>query len=103
MHYRYLSLVILCFCTSFLFGQSKKVEKDKKSKEETPAELANKVWVDNIRTVKFHVQGLPTSEPVVRLNSSTRLILRFDDVDLDVKDYVYSIQLHNRDWTLNEL
>lgn len=102
MHYRYLSLVILCFCTSFLFGQSKKVEKDKKSKEETPAELANKVWVDNIRTVKFHVQGLPTSEPVVRLNSSTRLILRFDDVDLDVKDYVYSIQLHNRDWTLNE-
>jgi len=48
------------------------------------------------------VQGLPTSEPVVRLNSSTKMVLRFDDVDLDVKDYVYSIQLHNRDWTLNE-
>jgi len=80
------------------------VDKDKSlaSKQESPAELANKIYVDNIRTVKFHIQGYPTSEPVVSLNSFTKLILRFDDVDLDVKDYVYSIQLHNRDWTLNE-
>lgn len=102
MHYKYVSVIILCFCTSFLFGQSKKVDKDKRSKKETPAELANKVYTDNIRSVKFHVLGLPTSEPVVTLNSSTKMILRFDDVDLDVKDFVYSIQHHNRDWTLNE-
>ena len=85
-----------------MIGQTKKVEKNKKSKTASPIELANKIYLDNIRTVKFHPEGLPTAEPIVNLNSSTKLVLRFDDVDLDVKNYTYTIKHCNKDWTEND-
>jgi len=65
-------------------------------------ENTNHIYQKNIRTVKFHLSGLPLSTPMVNLGSSTTLNLSFDDIDADAKNYVYTIQLCNADWTINK-
>ncbi len=105
MQLKYILLFLILACVIPAIGQTKKVDRKSKNKKElkdTPVSLANRIFVDNIRTVKFHPERLPMAEPVVNLGSSTKLILRFDDVDLDVKNYQYSIQHCNSDWTINE-
>lgn len=55
--------------------------------------------VGNIHTVKLYKQGDQTSFPVIALGSPEQLELHFDDLDADVKNYYYSYQLCNADWT----
>ncbi len=100
-------LFLLCFvlCAPLL-GQSKKGKNKKREKVKVDLQEVldntNRIYTDNIRTIKFHPFGFPLAEPIVTLNSGGRLILTFDDVDLDVKNYTYSIQQCNKDWTVNE-
>lgn len=53
----------------------------------------------NIHSIKLYKPGDQTSFPVIMLNSSDALELHFDDLDGDVKNYYYSFQLCNADWT----
>jgi hypothetical protein len=53
----------------------------------------------DIHSVKLYKPGDQTSFPVIMLNSSDVLELHFDDLDADVKNYYYSFQLCNADWT----
>jgi hypothetical protein len=55
------------------------------------------VW--NIHTVNLYKSGDQTSLPVLSLNSSETLELHFDDLDGDVKNYYYTFQLCNADWS----
>jgi hypothetical protein len=55
------------------------------------------VW--NIHTIKLYKSGDQTSLPVLSLNSSETLELHFDDLDGDVKNYYYTFQLCNADWS----
>jgi len=84
-------LFILSFLSFSLFAQ--------------PTQLKNHdyIYKDNIKTVKFHLDGAFLSYPIVDLNSNARLILSFDDINEDVTDYVYSIIHCNQDWTPSEL
>jgi hypothetical protein len=43
--------------------------------------------------------GDPLGYPVLRLNTPDQLQLEFDDLDADVKNYSYTYQLCNADWT----
>ncbi|MEL6924892.1 MAG: DUF5103 domain-containing protein [Bacteroidota bacterium] len=61
------------------------------------------VYKENIRSVKFHLSGLFLSQPIIELNSDGLLSLSFDDLDGDVKDYVYTIEHFNADWTRSDL
>lgn len=61
------------------------------------------VYTDNIRSVKFHPVGLELSYPIIDLNSPGLLQLSFDDLEGDVKDYVYSFQHCDADWTPSDL
>lgn len=63
------------------------------------AQLADHVYKNNIRSVKLNKAGDIYSYPVILLNSSEQLDLHFDDMDGDVKNYYYSFQLCNADWT----
>lgn len=63
------------------------------------AQQTDKVYKQNIRSVKFHVKGDQLSYPILRLNSGDQLELHFDDLDADVKYYSYTFQLCNADWT----
>ncbi len=43
------------------------------------------------------------SYPIIRLNGGDQLELHFDDLDADVKNYYYSFQLCNADWSVSNL
>jgi len=53
----------------------------------------------NIRTIKLYKWGDQASFPAINLNSSDVLELHFDDLDGDIKNYYYSYQLCNADWS----
>lgn len=53
----------------------------------------------SIRSVKLHRTGDQTSFPALTLNGGETLQLDFDDLDAKVKNYYYTFQLCNADWT----
>ena len=52
----------------------------------------------SIHAVKLFQRGNQESMPILRLNSSDRLELHFDDLDDNIKNYYYTYQLCNSDW-----
>lgn len=67
------------------------------------AQMADRIVRNNIRSVKLNAAGNQLQYPIIRLNSSDRLELRFDDMDADVKYYSYTFVLCNADWTPAQL
>ena len=63
----------------------------------------NRIYRDHIKSVKFHIDGLFLSQPIIDLNSSSQLLLSFDDLDGDVKDFIYKIEHCNRNWQPSKL
>lgn len=62
-------------------------------------QIPDQIYKSNIRTVKLHKYGDIYSFPVIMLNSNDQLELHFDDMDADFKNYYYTFQLYNADWT----
>ena len=63
------------------------------------AQIPDHIYKSNIHSVKLNKYGDIYSYPFITLNSSDQLELHFDDMDADVKNYYYGIQLCNADWT----
>jgi hypothetical protein len=63
----------------------------------------NYVYKDHIRTVEMYREGWKLSPPVINLNSNQKLILSFDDLNADVKNYHYTIIHCNAMWEPSEL
>lgn len=63
------------------------------------AQLPDHIYRSNIHAVKLFKYGDIYSYPIISLNSSDLLELHFDDLDADVKNYYYTYQLCNADWT----
>jgi hypothetical protein len=57
------------------------------------------VLSSNIKTAKLYRYGDQISFPVIALGSTEGLELHFDDLDNRVKNYYYTFQLCNADWT----
>jgi hypothetical protein len=72
---------------------------------EPPFKLPNKnmIYDNAIRTVKFHLEGLPTSQPLVDLGSRIKLQLTFDDMSESRMDYYYTIYHCNADWETSDI
>lgn len=56
-------------------------------------------YMSNIHGIKLFPQGNQVSYPIIALNSADLLELHFDDLDGRVKNYFYTYQLCNADWT----
>jgi hypothetical protein len=61
--------------------------------------LAASAQSEGIRTVKLYRSGDQTSFPALVLGSSDALELHFDDLGSRVKNYYYTYQLCNADWS----
>src|ERR1700759_1653527 len=57
------------------------------------------IYSNSIGTPQLYPAGNQLAYPIIRLNSSDQLELHFDDFDADVKEYSYTFQLCNSDWT----
>lgn len=65
--------------------------------------LEDKIYKENIRTALMFVEGDELSFPVLDLRSDKKMVLLFDDLDADIKDYYYTIIHCNADWTPSDL
>ena len=57
------------------------------------------VFNPNIRTVKLYRLGDPVSFPFIMVGSTEMLELHFDDLENRIKNYYYTFQLCNADWS----
>lgn len=56
-------------------------------------------YMRNIHGIKLFLQGNQLAYPIIALNSGDLVELHFDDLDGRVKNYYYTFQLCNADWT----
>lgn len=63
------------------------------------SQIPDHVYKPNIHTVKLHKYGDIYGYPVLTAGGSDQMELHFDDFDNNVKNYYYSFQLCNADWT----
>lgn len=62
------------------------------------AQMADVVYKENIKAVRFHMYGNQETMPVYKMNSTDQLELNFDDLDANVKSYFYAFQLCDYNW-----
>lgn len=58
----------------------------------------NAVFREEIKSVQFYREGFELSNPVLELGEGTRLILKFDDLSNQVKNYYYTVLHCDPDW-----
>ena len=56
-----------------------------------------------IKTLLCHKKEDELSLPILNLNTDNQLLVSFDDLDADIKDYYYTIIHCNSDWTASDL
>jgi Domain of unknown function (DUF5103) len=67
------------------------------------AQTPDSIYSPVIKTPQLFMAGNQLGYPILRLNSTDQLELHFDDLDADVKNYSYTFQLCNQDWTPAEV
>ena len=85
----YFSFLLFLSCTLLFAQDENKVYKDT-------------VYVDYIRSVQLSIPGFMTSQPIINLGSG-QLKLSFDDLDGDAREFIYSVEHCNADWTPSDL
>ena len=63
----------------------------------------NESFSKQIKTLICHKIEDELSLPILNLNSEDQLLVSFDDLDADIKDYYYTIIHCNSDWTASDL
>jgi hypothetical protein len=63
------------------------------------AQVPERVFSPRIKSVQLFPMGNQLGYPVIKLGSIEQLELHFDDLDANVKNYSYTYQLCNADWT----
>lgn len=61
------------------------------------------IYVPNIRSVQFYVQGLVLSYPMAEIGGQARFVLEFDDLHGDVKDYFYRFIHCDMNWQPSQI
>ncbi|MEM1120970.1 MAG: DUF5103 domain-containing protein, partial [Bacteroidota bacterium] len=61
------------------------------------------VYDDRVHAVKFHLTGLPLTQPIIRMDSTATLLLTFDDLNEQLRDLYYTIIHCDADWTPSDL
>ncbi len=68
------------------------------SKNENEFYYQNAVYKDEIKSVQLFKEGFELSHPIISLNSDENLVLKFDDLSGEVKNYSYTIIHCDANW-----
>jgi hypothetical protein len=60
-------------------------------------------YVDYIRSVRIHPLGVELGYPIIELNSNGRLLITFDDLSDEVKNFTYSVVHCDANWEPSDL
>ena len=66
-------------------------------------EANNIIHKENIKTVLFHRKGWDLSPALMKFNSGEKLLLSFDDMDADGKEYMFTIVHCDANWKPSDL
>jgi len=106
---------IFCFLLLFLFiysttsfSQTKKKRRwadmiDTTSKANSTLLCEDFIYKPNIKTVQLHDESFELSQPILNLDSDGKLVLSFDDLDADTKNYMYTLIHCSADWKVDDL
>jgi hypothetical protein len=93
--------------------KDKKEKKEKKKWDEDIKETAyfgdaaldytDRTYDDNIKTVLIHSSGSELEPPIINLNGTETIVLRFDDLGENVRDMYYSFEHCTHDWQPSDL
>lgn len=65
----------------------------------TFSQIPGKIFDPKIKSVQLFPAGNQLGYPIIKLGSGEQLELHFDDLDPSIKNYSYTFQLCNADWT----
>jgi hypothetical protein len=65
--------------------------------------FSDSIYRENIKTVQLYRDGWKLSYPIIELNEGLALILSFDDISSEVKNYHYKIYHCNSRWEESEI
>ncbi|MCP9236044.1 DUF5103 domain-containing protein [Lewinella sp. JB7] len=83
--------LLILLCVGNLYGQDPELK------------FYDNTYVDNLRTVRLHINGFPHSYPIIELGGGAQMRLSFDDTSDDVRRYSYAFIHCNQDWTPSTL
>ena len=97
-----------CLCSAFLFGQTDTTAlKAGLNGEEyvNTHQLRYEDWVyaPNIKSVLLHESSFVLSSPIIDLDGGQQLLLSFDDLDGDAKNYLYTLIHCDASWKPSDL
>ena len=61
-------------------------------------QYSNRVFKSNIKTIQLYRSGWALSPPLLKLGSDESLLLSFDDLDADGKEYMFTIVHCDVNW-----
>lgn len=106
-HIFFLSVCINLFFVFPLYAQNKQEKQDSVGKEDYYENeyfrYDNYVYKSNIKTVLLHKDGWDLSPALIELNTDEQLLLSFDDLDADHKNYQFTFIHCNADWKPSDL
>jgi hypothetical protein len=86
MKFKFITFLILLGFNTLLQGQV------------NPYYHENAVFSEDIKSVQLFREGFELSNPVLEMGEEARLILKFDDISNEVKNYSYTILHCDPDW-----
>ena len=63
----------------------------------------NMIYVANVKTVRLHNANSERSYPLINMQAGEKLMLTFDDLEADVKDYQYTVVHYDHSWQEKDL
>jgi len=96
--------ITACSATSALqleLEEESKVEQEYYDSKEL--QYADKIYDDNIKTVLLHIKGSELEAPIIPLSGNEKIILRFDDLDENIREMHYSFIHCTWDWKPSDL
>lgn len=63
------------------------------------AQMNDRIFSAQIKSLQLYPRGNQLGYPLIKLGAVEQLELHFDDLDANVKNYSYTFQLCNADWT----
>ena len=89
-----LSFLLFAFLLSPFFSLAQEEEYF----DDTFVRYEDRTYQPNIKTVQFHLQGVPLSLPVIRLGFGEVMELSFDELDAEYQNYTYTVIHCDRNW-----
>ena len=65
--------------------------------------LEDSIFNNRIKTCLLYSETNNRTIPKILINSNERLVLQFDDLNLNPKNYMYKVYHCNYDWSISDL